>query len=605
MTEQASPAAALSDATLAAALFAIDPGGTGGVVLRSGWGPARDDWFVRLQGMLPKATPIRRVPPNVTDDRLLGGLDLAATLQAKRPIVERGLLAEADGGLVVLPMAERLTASTVAHLTSTLDLACVVVERDGIAARPAARLGLIAFDEGVGEDEGVARALLDRLAFHVGLAGNAGRGSPEPVPEPGEIERARRGLADVVCDETVVAALCEVAMALGIDSLRAPLLAVQVARASAALEGRTRVDDGDAAIACRLVLAPRATRLPSSEAPAEEQEERTETPNEAPDETPPADDDGDEDESPPMDQSLVDMILTAAKAAMPAQILASLEASRAGAPRKSTPGKAGAVSRSTQRGRPAGVRRGDPRGRSKINVIETLRAAAPWQTLRRAARAHQPMAMGDRGPSRLEVRRDDFRITRFKQHAATTTIFVVDASGSSAANRLAEAKGAVELLLADCYVRRDEVALIAFRGNGAEIILPPTRSLVRAKRCLAGLPGGGATPLAAALDMAGIMAGSILRKGQSPVVVLLTDGKANMTRDGRPGAALAGPEATVAARAFRVAGVTSLVVDTSPRPRPPAEQLARDMGALYLPLPYAGSKQLSDAIQVSVAGALG
>ena len=95
MTKQASPAA--SDATLAAALFAIDPVGTGGVVLRSGWGPARDDWFARLQAMLPKAVPVRRVPPNVTDDRLLGGLDLAATLQAQRPIVERGLLAEADG----------------------------------------------------------------------------------------------------------------------------------------------------------------------------------------------------------------------------------------------------------------------------------------------------------------------------------------------------------------------------------------------------------------------------------------------------------------------------------------------------------------------------
>ena len=180
---------------------------------------------------------------------------------------------------------------------------------------------------------------------------------------------------------------------------------------------------------------------------------------------------------------------------------------------------------------------------------------------------------------------------------------MVDASGSSAANRLAEAKGAVELLLADCYVRRDEVALIAFRGRGAEIILPPTRSLVRAKRCLAGLPGGGATPLAAAIDMAGIMAGSILRKGQSPVVVLLTDGKANMTRDGRPGAAEAEPEATAAARAFRVTGVRALVVDTSPRPRPSAEQVAENMGALYLPLPYAGSKQLSDAIQASVATA--
>jgi magnesium chelatase subunit D len=598
MTVQPPPAPATPDATLAAVLFAIDPVGTGGVVLRSGWGPARDDWFAHLRAMLPKKVPVRRVPPNVTDDRLLGGLDLAATLQAKRPIVERGLLAEADGGLVVLPMAERLASSTVAHLAATLDLACVVVERDGIAARSPVRLGLIAFDEGVSEDERVADSLRDRLAFHVGLAGSPARDGPDPAPDRGEIEGARRRLADVVCAGKIVAALCEAAMALGVDSLRAPLLAVQVARASAALHRRRRVDDADAAIACRLVLAPRATRLPSNAPPPEEQEERAETPDEAP----PPENGSDREASPQTDQSLVDMILAAARTAMPTQILASLESSRVGASRKSTPGKAGAVSGSTQRGRPAGVRHGEPRGRSKLNVVETLRAAAPWQTWRRAASDRLPTA--DRRPSRLEVRRDDFRITRFKQHAATTTIFVVDASGSSAANRLAEAKGAVELLLADCYVRRDEVALIAFRGRAAEVVLPPTRSLVRAKRCLAGLPGGGATPLAAAIDMARIMAGSILRKGQSPVVVLLTDGKANMTRDGRPGATEAEPEAIAAARAFRVAGVRSLVVDTSPRPRPPAEQLARDMGALYLPLPYAGSKRLSDAIQLSAASTL-
>jgi magnesium chelatase subunit D len=587
------PAPAISDAALAAALFAIDPVGTGGVAVRAAWGPARDEWLAHLQAMLPGQVPVRRVPPNVTDDRLLGGLDLAATLQAKRPIVERGLLAEADGGLVILSMAERLAPSTVAHLTTALDLGCVVVERDGIAARPSARLGLIAFDEGVTEDEGVAAALLDRLAFHIGVAGSAAGTGPDGGPEPGAIESARHRLADVACAEEITAALCEAALALGIDSLRAPLLAVHVARTSAALQGRRQVGDTDAAIACRLVLAPRATRLPSDASPAEEENART-------DEAPPADDD-DGEASPGIDRPLVDMILAAARAAMPAQILESLQSSRAGSLRKSTPGKAGAVSRSPLRGRPAGVRRGEPRGKSKINVIETLRAAAPWQALRRAAVDRQ--ATADRRLSRLEIRRDDFRITRFKQHAATTTIFVVDASGSSAANRLAEAKGAVELLLADCYVRRDEVALIAFRGRGAEIILPPTRSLVRAKRCLAGLPGGGATPLAAAIDMAGIMAASILRKGQSPVVVLLTDGKANMMRGGRPGAAEAEPEATAAARAFRVTGVRALVVDTSPRPRPSAEQLAENMGALYLPLPYAGSKQLSDAIQASVATA--
>ena len=136
---------------------------------------------------------------------------------------------------------------------------------------------------------------------------------------------------------------------------------------------------------------------------------------------------------------------------------------------------------------------------------------------------------------RILIRKDDFRISRFKQRTETTTIFVVDASGSAALHRLAEAKGAVELLLADCYIRRDQVALIAFRGSVAEMLLPPTRSLARAKRSLAGLPGGGGTPLAAGLDAAFALADSVRRKGQTPTVIVLTDGRANIARDGGQG----------------------------------------------------------------------
>ncbi|MDC6171477.1 VWA domain-containing protein, partial [Paucibacter sp. XJ19-41] len=123
----------------------------------------------------------------------------------------------------------------------------------------------------------------------------------------------------------------------------------------------------------------------------------------------------------------------------------------------------------------------------------TMRAAIPWQRLRLVER--EQLGLGA-SPARLLLRRDDFHIKRYRRPNETTTVFVVDASGSQALNRLAEAKGAVELLLADCYVRRDRVALIAFRGEGAEVLLAPTRSLVRARRSLSGLPGGGGTPLA-------------------------------------------------------------------------------------------------------------
>jgi magnesium chelatase subunit D len=174
---------------------------------------------------------------------------------------------------------------------------------------------------------------------------------------------------------------------------------------------------------------------------------------------------------------------------------------------------------------------------------------------------------------------------------------VLDASGSSALHRLAEVKGAVELLLAECYVRRDQVAVVAFRGRGAELLLPPTRSLVRAKRSLAGLPGGGGTPLASGLDAARELAEQLRRRGLAPALVVLTDGQANVARDGTGGRQRAGEEALLAARALQAGGFRVLLIDTAPRPQPQARALADAMRARYLPLPHADARALAGAVQ--------
>ena len=195
------------------------------------------------------------------------------------------------------------------------------------------------------------------------------------------------------------------------------------------------------------------------------------------------------------------------------------------------------------------------------------------------------------------VERDDFRVVRFRDRTESTTLFVVDASGSAALNRLAEAKGAIELLLADCYIRRDQVALIAFRGEMAELLLPPTRSLVRAKRNLAALPGGGGTPLGSAVEMAGALGEAIRRRGGTPAVVFLTDGRANIARDGTRGREAAAADLEPATAGYRALGLRTMVIDTSPRPHPSAEALARALGARYLPLPHADASLLRDAIQ--------
>ncbi|MBX9715068.1 MAG: hypothetical protein K2X42_00605, partial [Burkholderiaceae bacterium] len=161
---------ALSVAALhTAALFAVDPVGTGGVVIRALPGPARDGWLHRLSDLLPEGTPVRRVPLHINDERLLGGLDLAATLQAGRPIAQQGVLTLADGGIVVLAMAERLAPATAARLAAVMDTQEVALERDGLATRHATRFGVIALDEGLADDERVAPALIDRLAFSIDL----------------------------------------------------------------------------------------------------------------------------------------------------------------------------------------------------------------------------------------------------------------------------------------------------------------------------------------------------------------------------------------------------------------------------------------------------
>ena len=200
------------------------------------------------------------------------------------------------------------------------------------------------------------------------------------------------------------------------------------------------------------------------------------------------------------------------------------------------------------------------------------------------------------------MRPDDFHVTRLRHKRETTTVFAVDASGSAALQRLAEAKGAVELLLADCYVRRDKVAVIAFRGRGAELLLPPTRSLVRAKRALAGLPGGGGTPLAAALDASAALIDAAQRRGDTPVLVLLTDGRANVALDGTGGRVRAEADALAAAARLAALGAALLLIDTSAQPQPAAARLAAAMRATYLPLPQAGAAALGRVVRAA-AGA--
>lgn len=597
------------DAATIAALFAVDPVGLGGVAVRAPACDNRDQWLALLKSLLPAQTPLRRVPLNINDTALLGGLDLGATLQAGKPMALQGLLSQADGGVLVLAMAERMSLSSAARFGHVLDTGVVALQRDGLDTSAKAKLGLVALDEGASDDEQMPAGLADRLAFRLLMgAQDAGEEGPEWTAQ--EVLSARQRLPRVTMDDEAVQALCAAALALGIDSLRASVFAVRVARAAAALAGSDTVEEEHTGVAARLVLAPRASRLPPAPEPENETpdspedteqqpEQSTSEPQEAQQQNESnADDEPSDtkDEAPSLPENLADLVLAAAQAAMPAGLLARLKMGQLQRAKTPTSGSAGALQKNALRGRPVGARKGEPRAGQRINVLETLRAAAPWQRLRQ-----RQIAPTDGQKPRIVVRKEDFHVTRFRQSGQTTTVFVVDASGSSALNRLAEAKGAVELLLADCYVRRDSVAVLAFRGQSAELILPPTRSLARAKRSLAGLPGGGGTPLAHAIDASMLLADQLRKKGETPIVVLLTDGKGNIARDGRPGRAQAATDALAAATEMRLRGFSTLLVDTSPQAQDAAKHLANAMGAHYLALPYAGANALNQAVR-EVAG---
>ena len=581
-------------AVQAAALLAIDPVGLAGARIHAGAGPVRDAWMSLLQSLMGD-TAWKRMPVNITDERLLGGLDLSATLSAGRPILQQGVLADVNGGTLILAMAERLPSATGAKLAQVMDSGEIHIVRDGIDQRRDSRFAVIALDEGVSEEEVLLPGLRDRLAFDLDLRSVSWkevRDYPANLISPQEIVAARARLLDVTIGDELLEAVCGTAMALGVDSARATLMTLSAARANAALNGGADVGPDDVRAAAELVLAPRATRLPptpQSEASPEQEQEPEQEPPPPPEENeqPPESESDPASEQNP--QALEDQILEATKAAIPAGLLSQLLAG--GMQRRASSGKSGAAVKGGLRGRPAGSRRAMPAHGSRLHLMDTLRAAAPWQKIRKATAKNQQ--------AKIQVRAEDFHVARIKQKTATTTLFVVDASGSSALNRLAEAKGAVELLLADCYVRRDQVALIAFRGKQAELLLPPTRSLVRAKRSLSGLPGGGGTPLATAIDTAASVAEGLQRRGITPVIVLLTDGRANVARSGSGGRELAFSEAMEAARQLALMQMSVLFIDTSPQPQKPAADLAAAMRARYLPLPLAGAATVSLAVRAA------
>jgi len=561
--------------TRALLLLAVDPG-LKGIVIQGAGGIGKSVLARAFQSVVCIANgepPFVQITPGVTKDQLLGSLDIEATLRTGRPQVEPGLLARAHGGFLV------------ADDLNLFDAGAASCIRSALTHHRAAEFSLIATCNPEGGE--LCCSLADSVALYVTettclplgdrveLLHHIAAFDRDPVEflrryAPAlellreRVAGARRRLPDVRMALSDYSGLCAVALDLGIEGHRTEVFAARLARAHAAWNGRLRVETDDLEVAERLVLEPRAaTRQVGSSSP-EPEYSLEETLREEP------------------GQRAEDRVFPTVPANPPNGVMdwhsSGIARDRKGTARRLSEG-GDAIS--WTRGRYVRPLSRKPPDGGRLAVEATLRAAAPLQALRSKS--------ADAAAPAIRITKNDLRFKEFREKQGMLIIFAVDASGSMALQRISQAKGALIRLLHQAYLHRDQVALIAFRGEKAEVLLPPGRSVELAKRAIDVIPTGGATPLAAALESALHLARRSTTRGvRQTLLVLLTDGRSNIGSQQLP--AMAG--------ALRDEGIASVVIDAGNRfaGHSKSGQVAQMLGGRHVFLPYWENGAVADAV---------
>lgn len=622
--------------------FSIDPADAAAV--------SPDGAFTASSATETRPVRLVELPVGATEDRVLGSLHLERALSHGKVEYEPGLLARAHRGLLYVDEVNLLHDHLVDLLLDAAAMGRVSVERDGVSVEYAARFVLIGT---MNPEEGELRPqLLDRfgltvevsaprdpalrvevvrrrMAYDADPAAFITRYEAADEALRARVADARSRLAAVRLGEAALLKIAEVCAAFEVDGLRADIVTARTAVAHAAWSGRSDVTKADIRRAALLALPHRRRRNPFDapgldedlldqilgddelppEPPSDRAPDETEghtpesptgssgagddgadgTPDQAAGDTPdaPTGSSGEREDSAAPDETAGDTPESPVGSA-------GVRVARATTPYRPKllkvdglgAGHAGKRSRAiASTGRRVGARRPEgPTG--SLHLVETLLAAAGKQPVR------------ERVDARVALRPEDLRIAVREGREANLVLFCVDASGSMAARkRMTQVKTAVLSLLLDAYRRRDKVGLVTFRGQHAEVALPPTGSVDIAAARLEELPAGGRTPLAEGL----LTAAQVLRRERlrdpmlRPLLVLVTDGRATGGADPKTAVARSQQAAAYVARL----GVTTVVIDSESGPMRLglARRLAETLGAEHLPVADVSAETLTAAVQ--------